>query len=98
MVIHKLDELRSVRLDDRVCDFIPELGTEGKETITIRHVLGHRAGIPNLPPELMDLLGAVGASSRRASSAGEALGEQRSPANPSRRAIESRSPPSLSGS
>ena len=55
MVIHKLDELGSIRLDDRVCDFIPEFGTEGKETITIRHVLGHRAGIPNLPPELMDL-------------------------------------------
>jgi CubicO group peptidase (beta-lactamase class C family) len=55
MVIHKLDELGSIRLDDRVCDYIPEFGREGKETITIRHVLGHRAGIPNLPPELMDL-------------------------------------------
>jgi CubicO group peptidase (beta-lactamase class C family) len=55
MVIHKLDELGSIRLDDRVCDYIPEFGSKGKDRITIRHVLGHRAGIPNLPPELMDL-------------------------------------------
>ncbi len=55
MLIHKLDERGLIRLDDRVCDYIPEFGSHGKDSITIRHVLGHRAGIPNLPPEAMDL-------------------------------------------
>jgi len=55
MVIHKLDEQGLIRLDDRVCDYIPEFGIHGKERITIRHVLGHRAGIPNLPSEALDL-------------------------------------------
>lgn len=55
MLIHKLDERREIHLDDRVCDTIPEFASHGKDWITIRHVLGHRAGIPNLPPEAMDL-------------------------------------------
>ena len=55
MVIHKLDEKRLLHLEDRVCDFIPEFARDGKRRITIRHVLSHRAGIPNLPPEAMDL-------------------------------------------
>ncbi len=55
MVIHKLDEQHKLHLDDRVCEYIPEFAQQGKEWITIRHVLGHRAGIPNLPPGTMDL-------------------------------------------
>ena len=55
MVIHKLDEEGVLHLEDRVCDFIPEFARHGKERITIRHLLAHRAGIPNLPPEAMDL-------------------------------------------
>jgi CubicO group peptidase (beta-lactamase class C family) len=55
MVIHKLDEQRLIHLEDRVCDFIPEFGCHGKDRITIRHILAHRAGIPNLPPESIDL-------------------------------------------
>jgi CubicO group peptidase (beta-lactamase class C family) len=55
MVIHKLDEQRVLHLEDRICDFIPEFAAHGKHRITIRHVLAHRAGIPNLPPEAMDL-------------------------------------------
>jgi len=55
MVIHKLDEQRLLHLEDRICDYIPEFAADGKEWITIRHVLGHRAGIPNLPPEAFDL-------------------------------------------
>jgi CubicO group peptidase (beta-lactamase class C family) len=55
MVIHKLDERRLLHLDDRICDYIPEFGVHGKEWITIRHVLGHRAGIPNLPAGALDL-------------------------------------------
>jgi CubicO group peptidase (beta-lactamase class C family) len=55
MLIHKLDEKRVLHLEDRVCDFIPEFGRYGKHRITLRHILAHRAGIPNLPPEAIDL-------------------------------------------
>jgi CubicO group peptidase (beta-lactamase class C family) len=55
MVIHKLDEKRALHLEDRVCDFIPEFAQHGKDRITLRHILAHRAGIPNLPPESLDL-------------------------------------------
>jgi CubicO group peptidase (beta-lactamase class C family) len=55
MVIHKLDEQGLLHLEDHVSDYIPEFGCHGKEHITLRHVLSHRAGIPNLPPEALDL-------------------------------------------
>lgn len=55
MLIHKLDERNLVHLEDRVVDYIPEFGRRGKHAITIRHLLAHRAGIPNLPPEAIDL-------------------------------------------
>ena len=55
MVIHKLDERRSLHLDDRVCDYVPEFGRHHKQWITLRHLLAHRAGIPNVPPEAMRL-------------------------------------------
>lgn len=55
MVIHKLDERGQLHLEDPVCEYIPEFARHGKDRITIRHILAHRAGIPNLPPEAMDL-------------------------------------------
>jgi CubicO group peptidase (beta-lactamase class C family) len=55
MVIHKLDEKGMLRLEDRVGDFIPAFGRHGKKRITLHHILAHRAGIPNLPPEAIDL-------------------------------------------
>jgi len=55
MVVHLLDERRLIHLDDPVCEYIPEFARHGKEWITIRHVLAHRAGIPHLPPEAMDI-------------------------------------------
>jgi CubicO group peptidase (beta-lactamase class C family) len=55
MVIHLLDQRHLIHLDDPVCEYIPEFGTHQKEWMTIRHVLTHRAGIPNLPPEVMQL-------------------------------------------
>jgi CubicO group peptidase (beta-lactamase class C family) len=55
MVIHKLDEENALRIDDRVCDYIPEFSGGGKQRITLRHVLAHRAGVPNLPPEAHDI-------------------------------------------
>ncbi|MBB4614275.1 CubicO group peptidase (beta-lactamase class C family) [Novosphingobium taihuense] len=43
--------------DAPIADYWPEFGVNGKEATTIRHVLTHRAGIPQMPegvtPELM---------------------------------------------
>jgi CubicO group peptidase (beta-lactamase class C family) len=55
MMVHWLDQENVIRLDDPVCEYVPEFGRHGKEWITIRHVLAHRAGIPNLPPQVMRL-------------------------------------------
>ena len=33
-------------VDDRVVDYIPEFGAQGKDMITLRHLLTHTAGIP----------------------------------------------------
>ena len=55
MIVHLLDERDALRLDDPVCDYIPEFGLRKKRWITIRHILSHRAGMPNLPPDVMDL-------------------------------------------
>lgn len=55
MLIHKLDEEAVLHLDDRVADYIPEFVRHGKDKITLRHVLGHRAGLPRLDPDALDL-------------------------------------------
>src|SRR5690606_24614781 len=46
-------------LADRVADYIPEFAQHGKEWVTLRHVLTHRAGIPTVPDagEVLHLLG-----------------------------------------
>jgi CubicO group peptidase (beta-lactamase class C family) len=55
MVIHLLDQRDALRLDDPVAEYIPGFAVGAKQWITIRHVLSHRAGIPNIPPEAMQL-------------------------------------------
>ena len=55
MVVHLLDQRNLLRLDDRVAEYIPEFGVHKKQWITIRHVLTHRAGVPNLPEGVMQL-------------------------------------------
>ncbi len=55
MVIHLLDDRGLLHVDDRVCDYIPEFAAHGKHRITLSHVLSHRAGVPNLPREALDL-------------------------------------------
>jgi CubicO group peptidase (beta-lactamase class C family) len=55
MVVHLLDQRHQVHLGDPVCEYIPEFARHKKQWITLRHVLSHRAGIPNLPAEAMDL-------------------------------------------
>ena len=55
LVVHKLIEKGLLALDDRIVDHIPEYARHGKEGITIGHVLSHRAGVANMPPEALDL-------------------------------------------
>ncbi len=55
MVVHLLDQRHLIHIDDPVCEYIPEFGVHKKQWISIRHILSHRAGIPNLPPEVMNL-------------------------------------------
>jgi CubicO group peptidase (beta-lactamase class C family) len=55
MVIHLLDDRGVLHIDDRLADYLPEFGHGARSHITIAHVLCHRAGIPNVPAEAMDL-------------------------------------------
>ena len=42
-------------MTDKVTDYIPEYGGARKGDTTIAHVLAHRAGVPGLPKEALDL-------------------------------------------
>jgi CubicO group peptidase (beta-lactamase class C family) len=55
MLVHKLAWKGVLHLDDWVSDYIPEFARHGKERVTLRHLLAHRAGLPNLPPDALDL-------------------------------------------
>jgi len=55
MVIHLLDQMHLLHVSDLVTEYIPEFGRHGKSRITIEHVLTHRAGIPNLPENELNL-------------------------------------------
>jgi CubicO group peptidase (beta-lactamase class C family) len=54
-VAHLLDQRGLIHINDRVCEYIPEFAANGKDAITIGHVLSHRAGVPHIPPEALDL-------------------------------------------
>ena len=54
-VVHKLAERGVLDLSDPIAKHIPGYDAHGKGSITIAHVLAHRAGVPNLPPEALDL-------------------------------------------
>ncbi|MEZ0339418.1 lipase LipE [Mycobacterium sp. pV006] len=45
-VTHMLVERGHFSLDDRVCDYLPNYTSHGKDRTTIRHVLTHSAGVP----------------------------------------------------
>jgi CubicO group peptidase (beta-lactamase class C family) len=51
MVVHLLDERGLIHLDDPVAEYLPEFGKNGKDWITMRHILTHRAGIPAIPKD-----------------------------------------------
>lgn len=55
VVAHLLEQRGLLHVGDRVCEYIPEYATNGKEVITIEHLLSHRAGVPSLPAQAFDL-------------------------------------------
>lgn len=55
MLIHLLDQEGLLHIDDPVEEYIPAFGRHKKSWITIQHVLTHRAGIPSIPDEHVDL-------------------------------------------
>jgi CubicO group peptidase (beta-lactamase class C family) len=55
MVMHLLAERGLLHLDDPVCEYLPEFARHGKDAITIRHLLVHRAGLAFVPAAALDL-------------------------------------------
>jgi CubicO group peptidase (beta-lactamase class C family) len=55
LLVHKLHERGELDISAPVSDYIPEFQRHGKGQITIGQVLAHRAGIPSLPREAVDL-------------------------------------------
>lgn len=55
VVMHKLDELNLLRIDDPIVEYIPNFHKHGKANTTLRHVLYHKAGLPYIPDVSMDL-------------------------------------------
>ena len=49
---HLLAERGQLDLDAPVARYWPEFAAAGKETVTVRHLLSHRAGLPTLEPIL----------------------------------------------
>lgn len=54
-VVHRLHERGVLNIADPVAAYIPGYDRHGKGSITIGHVLAHRAGVPNLVREALDL-------------------------------------------
>ncbi len=55
MAIHLLQERGVLHVDDEVSKHVPELRGSNKSHITYRQLLSHRAGVPMIPPEKVDL-------------------------------------------
>src|SRR5205807_7044491 len=54
-VVHMLHERKLLDIGKPVATYIPEYEAHGKGGITVAHVLAHRAGVPNLPREALNL-------------------------------------------
>lgn len=55
MGILTLAEQGRLSLGDRVTEFIPEFGKEGKYGVTLRHLLTHSSGLPDMLPNNREL-------------------------------------------
>lgn len=50
-----LVERGKLLLDDPVCAILPEFGNRGKEAVTVRHLMTHTSGLPDMLPEDREL-------------------------------------------
>lgn len=50
--VYMLKERGRLDWDDAVAKFWPEFGRQGKESVTIRHLLSHQGGFPDTPADL----------------------------------------------
>ncbi|MFI5910044.1 serine hydrolase domain-containing protein [Dactylosporangium sp. NPDC051541] len=66
LLVHRLIERGAVGIDEPVARYWPEFAANGKDAITVRHVLQHRSGVPVARSQLRDALamGDWGASVR----------------------------------
>ena len=51
----QLIERGQLTLADRVVDFIPEFGCEGKYGVELRHLLTHTSGLPDMLPDNLQI-------------------------------------------
>jgi CubicO group peptidase (beta-lactamase class C family) len=51
----QLAERGRLRLDDPVTEFVPEFARNGKEAVTLRHMLTHTSGLPDMLPDNTEL-------------------------------------------
>lgn len=51
-VVHALVERGRLAYDAPVARYWPEFGANGKQGVTVAHVLTHSAGVPQLPPDI----------------------------------------------
>ncbi len=72
MTVHLLSERKALSLLDPVSHYVPEFGRNGKRDITIYQLLCHKAGIPTIPTDgldvadlLLDQRRSCGSSTRR---------------------------------
>src|SRR3546814_20288435 len=77
LLVHKLVDNGAISLDDRVVDYIPEFAPHGKDRVTIRGLLAHRAGLPAVPhvQSTHQLLTAWARSIQMLGSAGRRVGK-----------------------
>ena len=54
-LVHMLHERGELNISHHVCHYIPEYACNGKRDITVGHLLAHRAGVPGVPREALDL-------------------------------------------
>src|SRR5262249_55092118 len=52
MALHIQAERGFIEYDTPLAFYWPEYGTKGKDQITVRHVLTHRAGVPQMPSDI----------------------------------------------
>jgi CubicO group peptidase (beta-lactamase class C family) len=44
-----------IGLDDRVASFVPKFAANGKNEVRIRHLMSHTSGLPDMPPDNLQL-------------------------------------------